>query len=101
MFLYSHNKNPEKDQKHLDNFTTTYCSFHIFSAFSSARGVLIRTCFPLLRLYIHTQVLSTQSFVEHAPRTQEDLTTKSSGFPEDEYTWKEGGNQRRRGEEAA
>lgn len=37
----------------------------------------------LLGLYIHTQVLSTQSFVEHVSHSQEAVrTAKRFGFPQ-------------------
>lgn len=53
----------------------------------------------LLGLYIHTQVLSMQSFVEHASHSQEAVrTAKRSGFPEGlggggDYSAKKGGNR--------
>ena len=62
----------------------------------------------LLGLYIHTQVLRTQSFVEHASHSQEAVrTAKRFGFPEGlgeggleegwgDYREKEGGNGSKR-----
>lgn len=57
--------------------------FYIFPPASSAAGHIDLYLLMLLGLYIHTQVLSTQSFVECASHSQEAMRTATCfGFPE-------------------